>query len=132
MGDRIAEAAVILFQDGPFRDFVKVVFDKADAWFEEDERVYAHPKDPYKVDLLFSITSCTSCVCVWLIDCLLANPNLPLLQAYSRRDRWRRSRQYTETETALRDRPADKIVYPHDGRQAGSAHAVRSCDVVSV
>ncbi|KKA22165.1 hypothetical protein T310_3802 [Rasamsonia emersonii CBS 393.64] len=49
VGDRTAEAAVILFQDGPFKDFVKVVFDKADAWFEEDERVYAHPKDPYKI-----------------------------------------------------------------------------------
>lgn len=47
--DRVAENAVTVFDAGPFQDFVKVVFSKVDAWFEEDERIYVHPKDPYKV-----------------------------------------------------------------------------------
>lgn len=47
--DRVAENAVTVFHAGPFQDSVKVIFSKADAWFEEDERIYVHPKDPYKV-----------------------------------------------------------------------------------
>lgn len=27
---------------------MRVTFAAADAWFEEDERIYVHPKDPYK------------------------------------------------------------------------------------
>ena len=26
-----------------------IIFDKMDAWFEEDEQIFVHPKDPYKV-----------------------------------------------------------------------------------
>lgn len=33
----------------------KVKFASADAWFEEDERIYGHPKDPYKVCLVLSV-----------------------------------------------------------------------------
>ncbi|KAK7033250.1 hypothetical protein R3P38DRAFT_2921611 [Favolaschia claudopus] len=34
---------------------LKITFSAADAWFEEDEQVYVHPKDPYKrVDVLAS------------------------------------------------------------------------------
>ncbi|GAD96345.1 conserved hypothetical protein [Paecilomyces variotii No. 5] len=47
--DRVAENAVTVFVAGPSQNFVKVVFSKVDAWFEEDERIYVHPKDPYKV-----------------------------------------------------------------------------------
>ncbi|KAJ9370668.1 hypothetical protein DTO282E5_4644 [Paecilomyces variotii] len=51
--DRVAENAVTVFHAGPFQDSVKVIFSKADAWFEEDERIYVHPKDPYKrIDIL--------------------------------------------------------------------------------
>lgn len=32
-----------------------IAFDKMDAWFEEDEQIFVHPKDPYKrVDILQS------------------------------------------------------------------------------
>ena len=49
VGERIAEAAVTVRNDGNFRDLVKITFDKMDAWLEEDEEIYFHPRDPYKV-----------------------------------------------------------------------------------
>ncbi|KAG9315005.1 hypothetical protein JVU11DRAFT_4115 [Chiua virens] len=57
VGDRVAKEAVIEFTgEGEYKDLAglfKVKFASADAWFEEDERVYAHPKDPYKrLDIL--------------------------------------------------------------------------------
>lgn len=30
------------------KDYVKIEYNKVDAWFEEDERIFSHPKDPYK------------------------------------------------------------------------------------
>ncbi|KAI0043809.1 DUF427-domain-containing protein [Auriscalpium vulgare] len=55
VANRKADAAVKLFTEGDLKDFVKISFDKADAWLEEDERIYYHPKDPYKrVDVLQS------------------------------------------------------------------------------
>lgn len=36
-------------------DMVRVDFHAVDAWFEEDQQVYVHPKDPFKrVDILHS------------------------------------------------------------------------------
>lgn len=41
----------------PLRNYVKVIFDAVDQWFEEDTPIYVHPKDPYKrVDTLHSTT----------------------------------------------------------------------------
>lgn len=40
---------------GDVRDYVAFYWDKMDAWFEEDEEVFVHPRDPYKrVDCLQS------------------------------------------------------------------------------
>ena len=39
----------------PLRDHVAFEWAKMDAWFEEDDEVYVHPRDPYKrVDVLHS------------------------------------------------------------------------------
>jgi uncharacterized protein (DUF427 family) len=48
VGSRTAPGAVTIFPSGDFKGFVRVTFSAADAWFEEDERLYVHPKDPYK------------------------------------------------------------------------------------
>ncbi|KAI0319214.1 DUF427-domain-containing protein [Amylostereum chailletii] len=48
VGDTIAEEAVAVHTDGDLSGLAKIAFDKAEAWFEEDERIYVHPKDPYK------------------------------------------------------------------------------------
>lgn len=48
VGDRKAPGAVTIFPSGDFEGFVRIAFSAADAWFEEDERFYSHPLDPYK------------------------------------------------------------------------------------
>jgi len=50
-----AEAAAIVHKAGDHKDYVKIVLGKMDAWFEEEEQIFVHPKDPYKrVDVLQS------------------------------------------------------------------------------
>ena len=35
------------------RDAIRLDWDAMDAWFEEDEQVFTHPRDPYtRVDIL--------------------------------------------------------------------------------
>jgi uncharacterized protein (DUF427 family) len=43
------------FVDGIAKDLVRLEFDAMDAWFEEDEQIWVHPRDPYRrVDVLES------------------------------------------------------------------------------
>jgi len=53
VGNRVAKEAVTEYTDeGKHKELAghfKLGFASADAWFEEDERIYVHPKDPYKV-----------------------------------------------------------------------------------
>ncbi len=55
-GDRTAEDAALRYADSPIpelRDLIRLDWDAMDAWFEEDEEVYTHPRDPYtRVDIL--------------------------------------------------------------------------------
>jgi len=39
---------VLHLQRGPHKNLIRFPFDKMGAWFEEDEQIYVHPKDPYK------------------------------------------------------------------------------------
>ncbi|KZP22839.1 DUF427-domain-containing protein [Athelia psychrophila] len=48
VGDRVAKAAVTKFVSGDVKDLVKIEWSAADAWFEEEEQIWNHPKDPYK------------------------------------------------------------------------------------
>ncbi|KAL8874571.1 MAG: hypothetical protein Q9174_000098 [Haloplaca sp. 1 TL-2023] len=44
---------VVLFEDGLLRGMVRFDFGSLDAWFEEEQQIYVHPKDPYKrIDIL--------------------------------------------------------------------------------
>jgi hypothetical protein len=54
VGDRTAKDAVTKFSTGDVAGLVKVDWKSMDAWFEEDEQIWNHPKDPYKVCLSFS------------------------------------------------------------------------------
>ena len=60
VGTRQAEDAVFSYPtpivDGPdLSDYVSFVWDAMDAWFEEDEQILRHARDPYKrVDVLHS------------------------------------------------------------------------------
>src|SRR3979409_1596726 len=50
VGDRIAEKAAWRYLDPErpdLKDYVAFYWDKMDAWFEEDDEVFVHPRDPY-------------------------------------------------------------------------------------
>ena len=58
VGDRHVTDAAWHHPDSPveaLRDHVRFEWDALDTWFEEDEQVYVHPRDPFKrVDVLRS------------------------------------------------------------------------------
>jgi uncharacterized protein (DUF427 family) len=60
-GDRVADDAAWCFADSPLevlRDRVRFDWWAMDAWFEEDEEVFVHPRSPYtRVDILRSSRS---------------------------------------------------------------------------
>jgi uncharacterized protein (DUF427 family) len=53
-----APRAALRYQDSPIeelRDLIRIDWDSMDAWFEEDEEVFTHPRSPYaRVDILSS------------------------------------------------------------------------------
>ena len=55
-GKNEAPGAALRYQDSPIeelRDLIRLDWDAMDAWFEEDEQVFTHPRDPYtRVDIL--------------------------------------------------------------------------------
>jgi uncharacterized protein (DUF427 family) len=55
-GGKRAPGAAIRYEDSPIpelRDLVRLDWGAMDAWFEEDEEVFTHPRDPYtRVDIL--------------------------------------------------------------------------------
>ncbi|HET6503165.1 MAG TPA: DUF427 domain-containing protein [Amycolatopsis sp.] len=57
-GEREAVDAAIEYPDSPIeglRDHVRLDFAAMDAWFEEDEEIFVHPRNPYsRVDILSS------------------------------------------------------------------------------
>jgi uncharacterized protein (DUF427 family) len=57
-GGRETRRAALRFHDSPIeelRDLIRLDWDSMDAWFEEDEEVFTHPRDPYtRVDVLAS------------------------------------------------------------------------------
>ena len=58
VGDRVAEKAAWRYlqpEQPDLKDYVAFYWDKMDAWFEEDDEVFVHPRDPYhRVDVLNS------------------------------------------------------------------------------
>jgi uncharacterized protein (DUF427 family) len=55
-GGKEAEDAALRYLDSPIgelRNLIRLDWDAMDGWFEEDEEVYTHPRDPYtRVDIL--------------------------------------------------------------------------------
>jgi uncharacterized protein (DUF427 family) len=58
VGDREATAAALWYHRSPVAELegtIRLRWDAMDAWFEEDEEVFVHPRDPYtRVDILQS------------------------------------------------------------------------------
>jgi uncharacterized protein (DUF427 family) len=57
-GGKEATAAALRYEESPLeelRDAIRLEWSAMDAWFEEDEEVFTHPRDPYtRVDILQS------------------------------------------------------------------------------
>ncbi len=57
-GGRTAQRAALQYADSPIeelRDLIRFEWGSMDAWFEEDEQVFTHPRDPHtRVDILAS------------------------------------------------------------------------------
>jgi uncharacterized protein (DUF427 family) len=95
-GGKNAEDAALRYPDSQIealRDLIRLDWDAMDGWFEEDEEVYTHPRDPYtRVDIL----------------------------ATSRRVRveigWRGPGRVDQRSCADRDRAAAALVHPQDRR----------------
>jgi uncharacterized protein (DUF427 family) len=55
-GGKQAPGAAVRYADSPIpelRDLIRLDWDAMDAWFEEDEEVFTHPRDPYtRLDIL--------------------------------------------------------------------------------
>jgi uncharacterized protein (DUF427 family) len=55
-GGKRALGAAVRYEQSPIaelRDLIRLEWDAMDAWFEEDEEVFTHPRDPYtRVDIL--------------------------------------------------------------------------------
>jgi uncharacterized protein (DUF427 family) len=55
-GGKEAPGAALRYQDSPIeelRELIRFDWDAMDAWFEEDEEVFTHPRNPYtRVDIL--------------------------------------------------------------------------------
>lgn len=41
--------SITLYKTGTLAGLALVKFDAMEAWFEEDEQIFIHPRDPYKV-----------------------------------------------------------------------------------
>lgn len=58
VGDRRVEGVALRYDSSPLekvRDLVRFKWSAMDAWFEEDEEVYTHARDPYtRIDILHS------------------------------------------------------------------------------
>jgi uncharacterized protein (DUF427 family) len=57
-GGKLAVGAALRYEESPIeelRDLIRLEWSAMDAWFEEDEEVYTHPRDPYhRIDILAS------------------------------------------------------------------------------
>jgi uncharacterized protein (DUF427 family) len=74
--DTVKPAAARLYTDGWLKGYARFEWDALDAWFEEDEQVFVHPRNPYaRVDALRS----TRHLRVELEGVLLAESGSPVL-----------------------------------------------------
>lgn len=58
LGEREAREGVVTYPDSPverIRDHIRFRWKAVDSWFEEDEEIHVHPRDPYtRIDILAS------------------------------------------------------------------------------
>jgi uncharacterized protein (DUF427 family) len=79
LGDIYRSSAAFVFDESPIeglKDTVRFDWSAADAWFEEDEQVFVHPRNPYaRVDAIRSTRPVTICVA----GIVLASSSSPIM-----------------------------------------------------
>jgi uncharacterized protein (DUF427 family) len=76
VGDKDVPEALRIYQDGPLAGYARLEWNALDAWFEEDEQIFVHPRNPYaRVDALRS----TRHIKVSLDGVVLAESHSPVL-----------------------------------------------------
>jgi uncharacterized protein (DUF427 family) len=76
VGDTVRPAALRIYGDGSLAGMARFEWAALDAWYEEDEKVFVHPRDPYtRVDALRS----TRHVRIELDGTVLAESSSPVL-----------------------------------------------------
>jgi uncharacterized protein (DUF427 family) len=76
VGDVDRPAAARLYTEEPLKNLVRFEWDALDAWYEEDEEIFVHPRNPYaRVDALRS----TRRIRVELDGVVLAESGSPVL-----------------------------------------------------
>jgi uncharacterized protein (DUF427 family) len=76
VGDQARPAAGRIYTDGPVEGLARLEWDALDAWYEEDEQVFVHPRNPYsRVDALRS----TRTVRISVDGVVLAESSSPVL-----------------------------------------------------
>ncbi|WP_327003621.1 DUF427 domain-containing protein [Dactylosporangium sp. NBC_01737] len=76
VGDQDRPAAGRIYADGPVEGLARLEWDSLDAWYEEDEEVFVHPRNPYsRVDALRS----TRTVRISVDAVVLAESSSPVL-----------------------------------------------------
>lgn len=53
IGGKKAQGNLTLYRSGDLKGLFTIAYESMDHWFEEDEEVFGHAKDPYKVLELF-------------------------------------------------------------------------------
>jgi uncharacterized protein (DUF427 family) len=110
VGENVAENAVWGYPEPidsapPLAGYVAFYFRKMDAWFEEDEQIFVHPRDPYhRVDVLES----------------------------SRHVRVSVNGEDVSPEGSLRDRTAAALLHPARGRPRRRSRPERQTDAMSL
>lgn len=76
VGDVTRPSSVSVYTSDPLQDMVRFDWAALDAWFEEDEEIFVHPRDPYtRVDALRS----TRRVRIELEGVVLADSSSPIM-----------------------------------------------------
>lgn len=76
VGDVTRPSTVSVYTSDPLQDMVRFDWAALDAWFEEDEEIFVHPRDPYtRVDALRS----TRRVRIELEGVVLADSSSPIM-----------------------------------------------------
>ena len=111
-GGKEAAGAALRYGRSPFeelRDAIRLEWNAMDAWFEEDEQVFTHPRDPYT-----------------------PRRHPPELAPHQDRDRRGDDRGDDEADAPVRDRPSHALLPPEDACSDGSADAERDGEPLPV